>query len=1259
MTLAPKKRPPKKSAAPPDFLDGPFALPQLEERVLKFWDKRGIFEKSLAENAPKKNSSNAPSSKNTFVFYEGPPYANGKPAIHHILARVVKDVMLRYKTMRGYYVPRRAGWDTHGLPVEMAAEKALGLKSKRDIEKYGVKLFNEKAKEQVWIHKDEWERLTRRIGYWLDLKNAYVTYAPEYIETIWWTLAQISKRTLLYKGHKVVPWCTRCGTSLSSHELAQGYKEVVDNSVYVKFRLRRGQRFGSFVADDATYVLSWTTTPWTLPGNLGLAVGEDIPYVLVRTTSPKESFIVAKNLAAKVFEDKDCAVMGEFPGRRLVGLDYEPLFDVPALQGEKSYKVHFAEFVTTTDGTGVVHTAVMYGEDDYALGKKIGLPEYHTVDEEGKFTREVAGFAGDYVKAKETEEKLFEYLRKKNYLFGIKAYAHEYPHCWRCDTPILYYARVSWFIAMSTLRAELLRRNKSIHWMPAHVRDGRFGEWLREAKDWNLSRERYWGAPLPIWECAECGHTEVVESLDELSRLAGGAKNRYWVMRHGEAEGNVLGLLDSGPKKFHLTSKGKKEVECSVAQLKKSLAGRHERIDLIFSSDVTRAKETAEIAEGVLGIKKTAFDVRLREIRVGREYEGRSANIYDAHFSTYEDHFEKKLSGGESLRDVRARAWKFFKECEAKHKGKNILIVSHGDPIWVLEQAAGGITEQELIARRVREPRSYMNTGEVKELAARVVPRNGDGEVDLHRPFTDTIFLHCPKCAAKMVRVPEVADVWYDSGAMPLAQAHFPFAPGSSAPARRAAGAVALNQPPPGLQPQNRIAYPADYIAEGMDQTRGWFYTMLAIATALGYEAPYKNVITFGLLNDRFGKKMSKSKGNVVDPWAVIEKYGTDAVRWYFFSGTPFGEPKNFDENEVGKALRRMHLIVYNSFMFWKTYGAANVPPRTTSGKSAPRRAAVRSLNVLDQWILARLDELTDDVTRKLDACEIREAALSIESFVDDLSRWYIRRSRRRLQRPESKMDYEAATTTLGRVLLSLVKLLAPFTPFFAESLYGPLGGEKESVHLDEWPAAKNQLRKKSGVGAARNRVATRHAVRHAVRHGVAAAGNDAKKLITDMAAVRELAAAGLAKRAEAGIKVRQPLGALMIRSKSLKLSEGILRTLAEEVNVKTIRIDPTIKDAVELDVVITPALREEGVVRDVARMVQELRQKAGLQPKDKIVIAIDAAAEVNDAISKNEAAFKSDVGARSIEYKKPVGFTAEASMPLEGKEIQLGIRKA
>ena len=1171
------KESPKEDGHAPAFLkNDEFNLPALEEEVLAFWDEKHIFEKSLSKGSGAKK----------FIFYEGPPYANGKPAIHHIITRIVKDVVLRYKTMQGYEVPRRAGWDTHGLPVEIATEKALGLKSKKDIEELGVKRFNEEAMKQVWIYKDEWERMTRRIGYWLDFKNAYVTYEPEYIESVWWTLSEISKRKLLYKGFKVVPWCTRDGTSLSSHELAQGYKEVSDTSVYVKFKLKPGQKIGDHTIrpDDKVYVLSWTTTPWTLPGNVALAVGENIAY---RAVQYEGEYLIAAVERLNDLGLSSTEGSRELTGAQLLGLEYEPLFDVPSLKSATSYKIYPADFVTTTDGTGVVHTAVMYGEDDYALGKKVGLPEFHTVDENGKFIKEVKELAGQYVKSKEMEAHIIKHLEDKGNLLKTEAYTHEYPFCWRCGTAILYYARSSWFIEMSKLRTELLKNNESVNWSPKHVKAGRFGEWIKEVKDWNLSRERYWGAPLPIWECKDCGHTEVVGSLDELDHLAGGSKNNYWAMRHGESENIIFRIVDSGDQHCKLTPKGREEVAHAATTLK------GKKIDMIFSSDLARTKETAEIVGKALGVE-VHFDPRLREMNLG-PLSGKSIDEYWKMFPAMESRLTGRVdASSESYTDVRTRGWDFLREMEKKHEGKNILIVTHETVVWLLSQAALGWSTRVAMVNKIDDGKGdFVGPADIVSFGVKQIPRNDTGEVDIHRPFADDIVASCSKCKAEMRRVPEVADVWYDSGAMPYAQAHYPFSLAKT-----------------DTKTLSGLDYPADFISEGMDQTRGWFYTLMAIATALGHEAPYKNVVALGLINDKFGQKMSKSKGNIVEPFAVIGKYGVDALRWYFFTGSPLGEPKNFDELEIAKAFRRTHLIVYNSFVFWRTY----------ADRSA--KMPVTNDNMLDQWIIARLDQVAEGVTAKLDAYDIREAALEMETLVDDLSRWYIRRSRRRLQRPESTADHAAVSATLGHILLSLIKLMAPFTPFFSELFYGPLGGTKGSVHLDEWPTVSR------GVN---------------------------EELISQMAAVRELAAAGLAARAEKGIKVRQPLASMKV---GVQLAGPLQVIVAEEVNVKEI-IFVKGQSGVELDIEITQALREEGLVREVARMFQELRQKAGLEPKDRIIAIMELPEKTMQVIDRNEPSFLVDIGATAVEFGRSDKFIAEEVTKLEGQNVWVAIRKA
>ncbi len=1165
-------------------------LPQSEEKILEFWKKNKIFEKSL---------ENRKSGRRPFVFYEGPPTANGKPGIHHVLTRSFKDIILRYKTMQGYYVPRKGGWDTHGLPVEIQVEKELGLKSKKDIEAYGIAAFNKKCRESVWHYKDEWEKLTKRMGFWLDMEHSYITYESDYIETLWWIAKRLWDKKLFYRGHRVVPWCPRCGTTLSSHELAQGYKEVEDQSVYVKFKLDKQSAKRLTLTDRPVYILSWTTTPWTLPGNVALAVRKDIQYTMLLVEETSEVLVIATGLVTKNFGNllgNGVKLYGKvLKGKDLIGLKYEPLFDIPKLQNDKSHKIYAADFVTTEDGTGVVHTAVMYGEDDYELGKKVGLPQHHTVGEDGKFTKEVKGLAGLFVKAKGTEEKIFEYLKKKNFLLKTEGYKHEYPFCWRCSTPLLYYAHTSWFIAMSKLQSKLLKSNDSINWLPAHIKEGRFGGWLKEKKDWNFSRERYWGTPIPVWECKKCGHEEIVGGLDELSKRASGSKNQYWIMRHGESETQLKKIIDSGQKKYHLTTIGKDEVARSAEKLKKS------GIEIIITSGITRTMETAKIAASVLGVKKVIADKRLEEIKLG-VLTGCHDKEYHKMFPTYESKFEKGPEKGESLRELRGRLYGFMEDMEKKYKEKKILLVSHDYPIWMLFHTALGLSEKQATAEKEKRGDNFMAVGGVEKIEWKTVPRNDTGEIDMHRPYIDDIFLKCKKCKGKMERIKEVADVWFDSGAMPLAQLHYPFE-----------NKALIDK---------KEFFPADYIVEAVDQTRGWFYTLLSVATALGYEAPYKNVISLGHVNDKFGQKMSKSKGNIVDPWKVIDGYGVDAVRWYFYTATPAGEPKNFDENEIAKTYRKFHLIFWNSVMFYKTYA-----------KQAPNSKLQASKNILDKWILARLNETIEETTTNLEKYQVREAASAIENFLDDLSRWYIRRSRRRFSvvfkkgaTAKDEKDYLAASRTLGFALSELAKISAPFVPFFGELVNDELGKiDGESIHLADWPKADKKLVD--------------------------------KVLITEMAEIRKLGSFALAKRAEVGIKVRQPLASLKVRSAKPKNKE-VIELLKDEVNVKKVIFEPKAKEDIELDTKITPALKEEGTIRELVRIVQELRQKAGLKPGENIELMVDLPKELKSIVLRNEKLLKNEVAAKNLSYKKSVKLGAEIETKIGGVLVWIGIKK-
>ena len=1157
-----------------------FKLPQLEEKILDFWRKNNIFAKSLNN---RKNSK-------IFNFFEGPPTANGHPHIGHVLGRSFKDIILRYKTMTGHLVPRKAGWDTHGLPVEIGVEKQLGLKNKKDIEKYGIAEFNQKCKESVWQYKEEWERVTDRMGFWLDMKHPYITYETNYIESLWWILSSAWKKKLLYKGHRIVPWCTRCGTGLSSHELAQGYKESTDNSVYLKFRLMKGQSLGrSIKADGNTYILSWTTTAWTLPGNVALAVGPKIKYVVIEAKKGKtiERWIVAKDIYEKAdsmfqgFGPLALAKNGKAPlelsAAELIGKKYEQLWRITPLKNAKSHRIYGADFVTTADGTGVVHTAVMYGDDDYKLGVKLGLPQHHTVDEIGKFTKEVPRLSGLYVKSQDAEKKIFSYLDKENLLVKTVSYTHEYPFCWRCSTPLIYYARDSWFIAMSKLREKLVASNKRVNWIPETIKTGRFGGWIKEVKDWALSRERYWGVPLPIWLCKK-GHTKVVESIQDLSSNVR-ISNRFYILRHGEAEHNVKSLIAAGTETnshvSNMTERGIEQVRAVAKELKKK------RISLIFASPYLRARATAKIVAKATGAKVTE-DKRLQEINCGI-FNWKTVREHRNFFDSPIEAFTKAPSGGETLNEVKRRMFSFIRDINSKYQGENILIVSHGDPLWMLETFAGGVSDESALKME------YLKTGQFREIIFKNVSYDAEGVTDLHRPYIDSVELDCEKCAGRtnrvMKRVKDLADVWFDSGAMPFASLHYPFE-----------NKEALD---------GGIGYPADYITEGMDQTRGWFYTLLAVATIMGRKEPYKNVISLGLINDKFGQKMSKSKGNTINPTEMMTKYGVDVLRWYFYTVNPPGETKNFDEEDLGKISRRFFGTLFNSFVFYDS-----------SFHKSEQIIRPHVRHVMDKWILSRLNETIRESSKLLEKYEIGLAARAIESLVDDLSRWYIRRSRQR----------EEAIRVLGYVLLRISQMMAPFAPFFSDALYQSLGSsEKQSVHLADWPQVEE--------------------------------GAFDKGLNASMEEVRKLAAAALAVRAAKGIKVRQPLASLKLKENPAGLTPELLDVLRDEINVKSVVFDATIAAELELDVVISEELKREGTLRDLNRAMQSLRQKAGLKAGQKVYFYLDGPDELVKYVQVEEATFKANIGAKELHFKRTEKFDVLEELELDGRPVWIALK--
>jgi isoleucyl-tRNA synthetase len=1081
-----------------------------EEEIGVFWREQNIFEKTVEKDAP----------KGEFVFYEGPPTANAKPALHHLEARAFKDVLPRYKTMRGFRVRRRAGWDTHGLPVELQIEKKLGLASKKEIESFGIAAFNKECKESVFTYIHDWEQFTERIGYWVDKKSAYYTFNPSYMESLWSIVGEVHKRGLLYKDYKVVPWCPRCGTGLSSHELAQGYQDVKDLSVYAKFEV---------VGEENTYFLAWTTTPWTLPGNVALAVGSDIEYVKAKVG--EEVFILAKE-RLELLEAYE--IVESMRGSDLVGLAYQPLYPyLSALIKEKetletAYRVYAADFVTTTDGAGIVHTAVMYGQDDFELGTKVGLPKFHTVGEDGRFIAGTDFLEGRFVKDEEVAIDIIKDLAHRGLLFKKEKYEHSYPHCWRCKTPLIYFARDSWYIAMSKLKADLVAANEIINWEPSHIKEGRFGEWLRDVKDWAISRERYWGTPLPIWMSPE-GEMVVVDSIDTLKAHTKKSGNNYFVMRHGQTEHNVKGIWSCDSNTVDPLTK---EGEQQVLEAARELADK--KIDLVIASPFPRTQQTAQLIASVLGACESISDPRVGEWNVGAEFDGKNMEDFFTLRNSSADRYNYKAEGGESYADVFRRSSEFLYDIEERYKGKNILIISHGAVTRALELAAQGTT----FASMHGQTKNYVNfsNAEVRKIDFTPLPHNENYELDLHRPYIDSVELE--KDGAPLTRVKEVMDVWFDSGAMPFAQDHYPFE---------------------NKEWINTAGYPADFISEAIDQTRGWFYTLLAIGVLMQRGTPYKNVICLGHLLDKDGKKMSKSIGNIVEPFEQIEKFGVDPVRFWMYSVNQPGESKNYDEKSVADIVGKVFTLYQNVLSFYELYRDKDIETKPLT-----------SDHVLDRWIMTRLSQLVSEATSGLDGYDVFRPTRAIKDFIDDLSTWYLRRSRDRI-----KDGDVLAKSTLYSVLKTLAQVMAPFAPYTAEDVWQKLKTEEdtESVHLSTWPEPSLVYEEE----------------------------------LSRMEETRVLATEGNALRKKAGIAVRQPLSRLTIKS---SLPEEYRALLAEELNIKEVHIDESLAEAAALDTTITPELKREGLYRELVRALQDIRKQQGLTPQDTVSLTISPDAQ-------------------------------------------------
>ena len=902
---------------------------KLEESILDFWKKENIFAKSL--EATKNNKK--------FVFYEGPPTANGTPGVHHVLSRVFKDIFPRYKTMKGYYVARKAGWDTHGLPVEIEVEKMLGINSKKEIENIGVEKFNKLCKESVMKYEDEWKKMTERIAFWIDMDNAYFTFKNEYIETVWWILKTIWDKGLLYEGYKIVPYCPRCGTALSSHEVAQGYKDVEDQTIIVKFQLQD---------EDNTYLLVWTTTPWTLISNVACAINKNLNYVTVEYDY--EKLILIEDLVEKVFDKKEYNILNKFKGEKLIGMKYIPVYDY-ADGNQNAFKIIHGDFVSTEEGTGIVHIAPAFGEDDMAVGKENDLPVVQMVDEEGNFKENVEKFKK--MPIAQANPLIISDLKEKKLLFKIQKIIHSYPFCWRCDSRLIYYAKKSWYIKTSSIKENIINSNNEVNWYPEHIKNGRYGKWLENNVDWAITRERYWGTPLPIWE-DENGHKVCIGSIKEL----------------------------------------------------------------------------------------------------------------------YES-------------------------------GENI-----------------------------------------------------PEDLDLHKPYVDSIELTCKICGQKMKRTPEVIDVWFDSGSMPYAQYHYPFE----------------NEQ---LFKEN---FPADFICEAIDQTRGWFYTLMTISTILFNKSSYKNVLCLGLINDENGQKMSKSRGNIVKPWDILDKQGADALRWYMFTSVSPWLPKNFSVKGVDEVIRKFLLTLWNTYSFFVIY--ANIDKFNPLKYDIP----VKERYEIDRWIISELNITVKNVNELLEVFNVTDSGRLIQEFVDNLSNWYVRRSRRRFWKSEEDKDKISAYKTLYECLLTLSKLCAPYIPFISEEIYknltGSIGTGLESVHLEKYPEPV-----------------------------ISDIDDD---LSFKMETARRIVGLGRSVRSKVNIKIRQPLqeGIIFINKDKDKINaiQHFKDVISEELNVKEINFVLNIEDLVSYN--IKPDLKLLGP--KYGALVPVIKRNLGMENPVQIALKVKNNKNIN-----------------------------------------------
>ena len=1042
----------------------------MEREVAENWKKKDIIKKNFDMNKGKRY----------FTFYDGPPTANGKPHVGHIETRVMKDIIPRYKVMKGYQVIRKAGWDTHGLPVELEIEKKFGISGKQQIEEYGVEKFVKECKESVFTYVHMWEEMTNKVGYWVDMEHPYVTYHNDYIESVWWALSQLWKKGFLYEGHKVMPYCPRCGTALSSHEVAQGYKDVKDLTCVAKFKVLDGQNIGNEAIEPNTYILAWTTTPWTLPSNLALCVNKSYTYAEIKANIGTdeepvyENYILAKDLIESVLRETPYEIVKEFKGEELLGVKYEQLMPFAKVDG-KAFEVIHGDYVTIEDGTGIVHIAPAYGEDDSLVAKQNGIAFVNLVDKSGKFVPEVEPWAGRFVR--DCNEDICKWLADEGKLFSKEKHIHSYPHCWRCDTPLIYYARESWFIKMTEVKDDLIANNNTINWIPESIGKGRFGDWLENVQDWGISRNRYWGTPLNIWEC-ECGHQHSIGSIEELKEM--------------------------------------------------------------------------------------------------------SDNCPD--------------------------------------------------------------------------------------------------EIELHRPYIDEVTIKCPCCGKQMHRVPEVIDCWFDSGSMPFAQHHYPF--------------------------ENKELFekqfPADFISEAVDQTRGWFYSLLAISTLIFNKAPYKNVIVLGHVQDENGQKMSKSKGNAVDPFDALEKYGADAIRWYFYVNSAPWLPNRFHGKAVVEGQRKFMGTLWNTYAFFVLY--ANIDDFDATKYALE----YDKLSVMDKWLLSKLNSAIKAVDYDLSNYKIPEAAKALQSFVDDMSNWYVRRSRERFWAKGMEQDKINAYMTLYTALVEICKTAAPMIPFMTEEIYQNLvrsvdESAPESIHLCDFPVVNE--------------------------------AHIDTELEANMDNVLKMVVMGRACRNTANIKNRQPIGQMYVKA-DFEVPEFYKDIVKDELNVKNVTFTQDVRDftsytfkpqlktvgpkygkmlggikaaldnlegnaamdelnatdalkldingqevtlfredlliesaqmpgyvsendngiTVVMDTNLSEELLEEGFVREIISKVQTMRKEAGFEVMDKIAVSYEGTEKAEKVFADNASTIADETLALEVTKAAPAGYTKE--WKINGEAVTIGVEK-